>query len=53
MYINPFKGWITKYIEERDLGKKAKEIICHAQMEMCSQSLKDTLGNLGFMEAVS
>lgn len=35
------------------LRKEAKEITGHVQMEIYSESLKDALGNLEFMEAVS
>lgn len=33
--------------------KEAKEETHHVQMEICSQSLKDALGNLEFMEVLS
>ena len=41
-----------KVPRRKRLGKEAKEIACHAQIEIYSESLKGTLGNLEFMDAV-
>lgn len=35
------------------LGKEAEGVTCRAQMQIRSQSLKDALGNLEFMEVVA
>lgn len=42
-----------KVHRRKRLEKEAKEITCHAQMEIYSESLKGSLDNLEFMEAVS
>lgn len=52
IYNRQFKGWITVYIEERDLQEKPKK--SHAKPKWkFTESLKDALGNFQFMEAVS
>lgn len=42
-----------KVHRRRRLGKEAKEITYYAQMEIYSESFKDVLDNLEFVEAIS